>query len=130
MSSVSSISVQGYKSIRELNDLPLTNLNVLIGANGAGKSNFIGLFRLLTEMLEQRLQLYVPLQGGADALLHFGRKTTERLSAGFKFNNDNPQYKKTFHGPQAAQKITQEVIERECQHFKGWMDSLRKLEAP
>jgi predicted ATPase len=89
MSSVSSISVRGYKSIRELNDLALTNLNVLIGANGAGKSNFIGLFRLLTEMLEQRLQLYVPLQGGADALLHFGRKTTERLSAGFTFSHDD-----------------------------------------
>lgn len=42
----------------------------------------------------------------------------------------SPKYKKSFHGPQAAQKITQEVIERECQHFKGWMDSLRKLEAP
>lgn len=42
----------------------------------------------------------------------------------------SPKYKKNFHGPQAAQKITLEVIERECQHFKSWMDSLRKLEAP
>lgn len=89
MSSVSSLTVRGYKSIRELNDFPLTNLNVLIGANGAGKSNFISLFRLLAEMMAQRLQLYVPLQGGAEAFLHFGSKTTARLEAKFYFNNDD-----------------------------------------
>ena len=38
-----------------------------------------------------------------------------------------PQYKKTRHGPLAAQKITLSVMERECEHFRGWMDSLRKL---
>lgn len=39
----------------------------------------------------------------------------------------NPKYKKTRHGPLAAQKITLEVIERECHHFKTWMDKLRAL---
>jgi hypothetical protein len=39
-----------------------------------------------------------------------------------------PQYKKTRHGPLAAQKITLDVIERECPHFKSWMDALRKLD--
>ncbi len=38
-----------------------------------------------------------------------------------------PKYKKTRHGPLAAQKITLSVMERECEHFRGWMDSLRKL---
>lgn len=38
-----------------------------------------------------------------------------------------PRYKKTLHGPRAAQKITLDVIERECVHFKSWMDKLRKL---
>lgn len=89
MSSVNSLTVRGYKSIRELNDFALTNLNVLIGANGAGKSNFISLFRLLAEMMAQRLQLYVPMQGGVDAFLHFGSKTTERLEVEFAFNHDD-----------------------------------------
>lgn len=39
----------------------------------------------------------------------------------------HPAYKKVLHGPLAAQKITLEVIERECPHFKKWMDALRKL---
>ncbi|MEZ5584809.1 MAG: hypothetical protein R3F37_20395 [Candidatus Competibacteraceae bacterium] len=59
---------------------------MLIGANGAGKSNFISLFRLLNEMYEERLQLFVQTQGGPDALLHFGRETTDRLHAEFYFN--------------------------------------------
>ena len=75
MSSVHSLTVTGYKSIRELRDFPLRDLNVLIGANGAGKSNFIGLFRLLGEIVDERLQLYVQTQGGPDAILHGGRRT-------------------------------------------------------
>lgn len=85
MSSVRSLTVTGYKSIRELRDFELHDLNVLIGANGAGKSNFISLFRLLNEMFEQQLQVYVQTQGGPDALLHYGRNTTERLHAEFYF---------------------------------------------
>lgn len=76
---VSKLTVCGYKSIRELRDFPLTDLNVLIGANGAGKSNFISLFMLLNEMYRGNLQLYVQRRGGPDAFLHFGRKTTEEI---------------------------------------------------
>lgn len=92
MSSVKSLTVTGYKSIRELRDFPLTNLNVLIGANGAGKSNFIGLFRLLNEMYEQQLQVFIQKQGGPDALLHFGRQTTDRLHAEFYFDRNGYKF--------------------------------------
>lgn len=86
MSRVKSLTVSGYKSIRELKNFPLNSLNVLVGANGAGKTNFINLFRLLNEMYEQQLQLYVQKQGGPDSLLHFGRGTSERLHAEFYFS--------------------------------------------
>ena len=85
MSGVKSLTITGYKSIRELRDFELTNLNVLIGANGAGKSNFISMFRLLAEMVEQNLQVYVQTQGGPDALLYFGRNSTDKLHADFYF---------------------------------------------
>jgi hypothetical protein len=39
----------------------------------------------------------------------------------------HPKYKKTMHGPRAAEHISLEVIERECRHFKSWMDALRGL---
>nr|VFK20118.1 MAG: Predicted ATPase [Candidatus Kentron sp. LPFa]VFK34437.1 MAG: Predicted ATPase [Candidatus Kentron sp. LPFa] len=85
ISKLESLSISGFKSIRELKEFPLSALNVLIGANGAGKSNFMFLFRLLNAMAGRRLQLFVQQQGGSDALLHFGRKTTERLNGEFCF---------------------------------------------
>lgn len=39
----------------------------------------------------------------------------------------HPGYKKTTHGPRAAERITLETIEKECVHFKTWMDALRGL---
>ncbi|CAN5836000.1 AAA family ATPase [soil metagenome] len=92
MSRVNSLSVTGYKSIRELRDFSLNNLNVLIGANGAGKSNFINLFRMLAEMVDEQLQVYVQRQGGPDALLHFGRETTDRLHAEFYFASNGYKF--------------------------------------
>ena len=92
MTAVSSLTIVGYKSIRDLSDFKLNDLNVLIGANGAGKSNFISLFRLLNEMYEQNLQIYVQTQGGPDALLHFGRNTTEQLHAEFYFGLNGYQF--------------------------------------
>jgi len=41
-----------------------------------------------------------------------------------------PKYHKTRHGPLAAERITLPVIERECAHFRGWIDKLRGLAAP
>ena len=93
MSSVEKISILGYKSIKALNEFPLTNLNLLIGANGAGKSNFIGFFRLLHEMQQQSLAEYVALKGGPDALLHFGRKTTAQLEGRLWFANNGYHFK-------------------------------------
>jgi predicted ATPase len=92
MSKVKSLTITGYKSIRELRNFELRNLNVLIGANGAGKSNFINLFRMLAEMLEEQFQVYVQRQGGPDALLHFGRETTERLHAEFYFDRNGYKF--------------------------------------
>lgn len=92
MSGVRSLSITGYKSIRELREFKLNGLNMLIGANGAGKSNFISLFRLLNEMYEERFQLFVQTQGGPDAMLHFGRRTTDRIHAEFYFANNGYKF--------------------------------------
>ncbi len=78
------IVIKGFKSIKTL-DLNLSNLNVLIGANGAGKSNFISLFRLFNDIIEGRLQESVGIAGGAEALLFFGHKATEKISIDLHF---------------------------------------------
>jgi predicted ATPase len=65
--------------------IDLGAVNVLIGANGAGKSNLLGLFGLLADLADGRLQLHVGLQGEADAILHFGRKKTSSLRICLRF---------------------------------------------
>jgi predicted ATPase len=84
MPALDSIEVDGYKSIRSAT-IKLGSVNVLIGANGAGKSNLLGLFALLADLADGRLQLHVGLQGGADAILHFGRKKTSSLRISLRF---------------------------------------------
>ncbi len=41
------LTIKGFKSIKTLEDFELSSLNVLIGGNGVGKSNFIDFFRML-----------------------------------------------------------------------------------
>jgi len=63
----------------------MRSLNVLIGANGVGKSNFVSFFGMLSELVEQRLKVWVQKQGGADRVLSFGIKETTVLKASVKF---------------------------------------------
>ncbi len=84
------IEVRGFKSIREM-DLKLRPLNVLIGANGAGKSNFVAVFELLNQIIEGNLQVHVARAGFADALLHFGSKVTREISLTLHFGRNGYQ---------------------------------------
>ena len=72
------IKVKGFKSIREM-DLDLNPLNVLIGANGSGKSNFLSVFEMLGLTSEGRLDMFVGRSGGADRVLHFGAAHTDKI---------------------------------------------------
>jgi predicted ATPase len=84
---LSRLILKGFKSIRKL-DLPLLPFNVLIGANGAGKSNLIAFFRMLQALRKRELQLHIARQGGVDSFLHYGRKETFVLSANLYFGSN------------------------------------------
>lgn len=79
------IRLAGFRSIREVS-LDLLPLNILIGSNGAGKSNFISFFKFMNKLLEKELQLHVRTRlNGADRTLHFGRKVTDKLHIDLHF---------------------------------------------
>lgn len=92
MPGLSKIQIRGFRSIEKL-DLELHPINVLIGPNGAGKSNFVSFFRMLNEMVEQRLQLFVQRSGRASALLYYGPKVTERIEADLYFGRNGYEFK-------------------------------------
>jgi ATPase-like protein len=84
---ISSIHIEGFKSIREMT-LTLRPINILIGANGAGKSNFISFFKFLNSLYEKRLENY-SLRKGVENLLYFGSKTTPYIYFKIVFSNTN-----------------------------------------
>lgn len=92
MPRLDSISINGYKSIKNLDNFKLTNLNILLGANGAGKSNFISVFKFLANMYERNLQDYVQTNGGPDVLLHYGRKNTKVIHMEFYFAQNGYEF--------------------------------------
>jgi predicted ATPase len=72
-----SIEINGYKSIQR-QVVELGNINVLIGQNGAGKSNFISVFKFLKNIIEGRLK-NTSLKAGAESLLYYGSKETKEI---------------------------------------------------
>ena len=48
---IKKISIHNYKSIQSLEDFELKPVNILIGANNSGKSNFLNVFAFLRDTL-------------------------------------------------------------------------------
>ena len=72
------VKIQGYKSFRKI-AVCLHPINLLIGANGAGKSNFLSLFEMLGNLYEKRLASYVAQMGGVNKFFYQGLKQTEKI---------------------------------------------------
>jgi predicted ATPase len=79
-----SIEIKGYKSIRD-QKIPLSDLNVLIGQNGAGKTNFISVFKFLRNIIGGRLK-NISLRTGAENLMYYGSKETQQIIINLNFD--------------------------------------------
>lgn len=91
MPELESVTIKGFKSIASL-EVSLRPVNLVIGANGSGKSNFIGVFSFLQAIRAGQLQNYVARAGGAEKVLHFGSKVTKSLSVRISFQEELNQY--------------------------------------
>ncbi len=114
MAKISKINLYGFKSIKELKEFELNSgLNVMIGANGAGKSNFISFFKFLNSIVNERMQLTTKKMGGAASILYNGKKTTSSFRGevffdlnGYIFNLEPTQSDRF-------------IFEEETLYFKG-----------
>ena len=79
--SITRLSLRGFKSIHEIVAMELRGMNILIGANGAGKTNLTGFFRMLSSMVAGSLQEFVGRSGGAASMLRNGPKCTQSIEA-------------------------------------------------
>jgi predicted ATPase len=99
MAMLKKVEIKGYRSIKEA-ALELRPLNILIGANGAGKSNFVSFFKMLNEMMGGRLQEYIGKTGRGQSALHFGPQITPQLEGWLEFEEGNvldTYYLRLFH---------------------------------
>lgn len=85
---IEKIEIHSYKSIRNAS-VSLAPINILIGENGAGKSNFISFFELAKALYDQRLGGYMLSNGGMAAQLHHGLKHSKSIRGAIDYNNTN-----------------------------------------
>lgn len=85
MNVLKKIRISGYKSLRE-QTIDLQPINILIGGNGVGKSNFLSFFRMLNYITSKALQLYVARVGGANTLLYYGAKSSPQFECSLTFD--------------------------------------------
>jgi predicted ATPase len=79
------IEIQGFKSVKNM-QLELKPINVFIGSNGAGKSNFVSFFKMLDAIYNRQLSRYV-IDEKADNIFYFGRKVTDHVYGKMIFSN-------------------------------------------
>lgn len=72
-------------------DLELRPINILIGSNGVGKTNFVSFFKLVNNIYEQRLQQY-SMQCGIDSMLHYGQKYTDEITGYLEFGANSYKF--------------------------------------
>ena len=81
------IKIENFKSIKNL-ELKLGRLNVLIGSNGAGKSNFVSFLELVNAIFNRRLSNYT-MERGMNSLLYRGIKYSKYIKGLLDFDNNN-----------------------------------------
>lgn len=82
------VRIEGFRSIRTA-EVRLGDITVMVGANGAGKTNFIGFLQMLSYMMSENLSLFVNERRGANSLLHFGSDRTPRMKGELEFQRDD-----------------------------------------
>ena len=123
---INRIKIKGYKSIKSL-DLELKPINILIGSNGVGKSNFLSFFKLVNNIYDKRLQNFVAKQGGADNLLHFGNKVTDAIYGKLSFIKEiDSDLNNVYYFDLFSDTQNNLIIGKEASGFKisNWQDDI------
>ncbi|MDU9049963.1 MAG: AAA family ATPase [Candidatus Electrothrix sp. Rat3] len=121
------LTIKGFKSIQHLEGFHLTSLNVLIGGNGAGKSNFIDFFRMLRTMMElplpglasASLKTYIATGGGSDDFLFNGPKITEQIEAETIFGQNGYRFRLVPTADETFIIVDEEIcLDDQCSEWK------------
>lgn len=84
------VTISGFKSISSKKPLTieLGNINILLGANGSGKSNIISFFKILNFMMSGSFQLFIEKAGTSQVFLNYGSKHTSEIEGKLHFEDE------------------------------------------
>ncbi|MEP7168262.1 MAG: AAA family ATPase [Bacteroidota bacterium] len=103
------IEIRGYKSIKTAR-IDFKPINIFIGANGSGKTNFISFFEFLNRLYNRKLNEYVALTGGNNKYLHNGKKITDRIYFKTEFDKGQNGYSATLQSGTEGFVFTDETL--------------------
>lgn len=112
----SSLKVQGFRHLKNL-DLNLAPLNVLIGANGVGKTSVLEVMGLLAASATGRLQGTLSDAGGLSSVKTLDRQEPMRLQLTMPVEGEEPiHYELSLHAGGLGYTLPQERL---TQHRAG-----------
>lgn len=90
MAQLTQITISGFKSISPEHPISIDigNVTIILGANGAGKSNIISFFKMMNYMMSGSFSSFVAQNGGCQTLLHYGPKRTSSIKGDLKFKSN------------------------------------------
>ncbi len=140
MTFLKSIAITGFKSFGARVEVPLRPLNLLIGANGSGKSNFLDAFGFVRGFENDALYHYVRRAGGAENFLYFGPQNTEEFridtvlrngdlySLGYRYSKNDTLYPWLEYDGNSNQMFLEQLRGWEQYHFldTGFSSPMKK----
>jgi predicted ATPase len=92
---LSQVRIRNYKSIGHCK-VQLGHLNVLVGRNGSGKSNFLDAFRFIVDGLQTSLDHAIKARGGVDEVRR--RSTGHPRNFGIEIHINLPEWRTAVYG--------------------------------
>jgi len=96
MIQIKSVSLNGFKTIYNLQNINFEKVNIFIGANGSGKSNIVSFFEMISYMMTDALGQYVSENGFASSMLYHGQKVTSNIKAKIEFSSNTGKSEYSF----------------------------------
>ena len=88
---ITNLHVSNFKSFKD-ETITLGRLNILIGANAAGKSNLISILRFLDNIIDYGLENAISLAGGIAYVLNTTIANSEPLRISFSFSCQDEEW--------------------------------------
>jgi predicted ATPase len=110
------IKLTHFRSFFET-EVDIENINVLIGGNGAGKSNFISLFAMLNYIQIGRLGDWIANKGGFDNIVYNGIQENEFINLSFSFDAESSKGQNIY---ELSLRATEEDYIVDAEKFYFW----------